>query len=118
MSFCAYCLNPAFLINLITNIFPLSNTFGQESSIESLKVSISLPSTIRYLRKAHARGYRVYDKSVDKAKNDYFREMLDEVLAWGLNSTFVTGDAWYSGIPNLKKVKNHRNGFLFAIESN
>ena len=28
-------------------------------------------------------NYRVYDKSEGKTKNDYFREMLIEVLAWG-----------------------------------
>ena len=63
-------------------------------------------------------SYRVYDKSENKTKNDYFRDMLDEVLAWGLQPSFVTGDSWYSGAPNLKKVKNHQVGFMFAVEKN
>lgn len=63
-------------------------------------------------------NFRVYDKSEGKTKNDYFREMLEEVLAWGLEPAFVTGDSWYSGEDNLKRVKNHALGWLFAIESN
>lgn len=63
-------------------------------------------------------NFRVYDKSEGKTKNDYFREMLAEVLAWGLEPAFVTGDSWYSGADNLKRVKNLRLGWLFAVESN
>jgi len=63
-------------------------------------------------------NFRVYDKSEGKTKNDYFREMLEEVLAWGLEPAFVTGDSWYSGVDNLKRVKNLRLGWLFAVESN
>ena len=36
----------------------------------------------------------------------------------GLKPKFVTGDLWYRGVPNLKIVKNHYLGFMFAIESN
>ncbi len=39
-------------------------------------------------------------------------------MAWGLQPSFVTGDSWYSGAPNLKKVKNHQVGFMFAVEKN
>ena len=63
-------------------------------------------------------NFRIYDKSEEKTKNDYFQDMMDEVLSWGLKPAFVTGDSWYSGVPNLKKVKNHQVGFMFAIESN
>jgi len=62
--------------------------------------------------------YRVYDKSEGKTKNDYFLEMLAEVLEWGLKPAFATGDSWYSCVTNLKKVKNHPRGFRFAVESN
>ena len=30
-------------------------------------------------------NYRIYDKKEGKTKNDYFQEMLTEVLTWGLN---------------------------------
>ena len=63
-------------------------------------------------------NYRIYDKTANKTKNDYFQEMLAEVLAWGLKPAFVTGDSWYSSAANLKMIKNHHQGFLFALESN
>lgn len=63
-------------------------------------------------------NYRVYDKSEGKTKNAYFQDMLAEVLEWGLEPAFVTGDSWYSCVENFKKVKNHPMGFLFAVESN
>lgn len=63
-------------------------------------------------------NYRIYDKAEGKTKNEYFLDMLDEVLAWGLQPNFMTGDSWYSCVDNLKTVKNHRMGFMFAVESN
>ena len=63
-------------------------------------------------------NYRVYDKEEGKSKNDYFLDMLAEVLAWGLKPAFVTGDSWYSGVKNLKAVKNHGLNSLFALKSN
>lgn len=63
-------------------------------------------------------NYRICDKSEGKTKNDYFREMLAEVLDWGLKPKFVTGDSWYSCVRNLKTIKNHQTGFMFAVEKN
>jgi hypothetical protein len=63
-------------------------------------------------------NYRIYDKADGKTKNDYFQDMLAEVLAWGLEPAMVTGDCGYSGVKNLKRVRNHPMGFLFALESN
>lgn len=63
-------------------------------------------------------NYRIYDKAEAKTKNDYFQDMLSEVLAWGLKPAFTTGDSWYSCEKNLKTVKHHGMGFLFAVESN
>lgn len=63
-------------------------------------------------------NFRVYDKSENKTKNDYFLEMLAEVLIWGLQPSFVTMDSWYSCVKNLKTIKNHQIGFLAALESN
>lgn len=62
--------------------------------------------------------YRLYDKADGKTKNDYFLEMLDEVLAWGVKPDFVTGDNWYSGVKNLKTIKNDGLGFSFGLKSN
>ena len=63
-------------------------------------------------------NFRVYDKSECKTKNDYFLEMLADVLNWGLQPSFVTMDSWYSCVKNLKTIKNHQIGFLVALESN
>ncbi len=63
-------------------------------------------------------NFRVVDKSEKKTKNEYFLEMLHEVLAWGLKSAMVTGDSWYSCVKNLKVIKNNDLGFMFAIKSN
>ncbi len=63
-------------------------------------------------------NYRIYDKKEGKTKNDYFQEMLIEVIAWGLKPRIVTGDSWYSGVENLKFLRNHKLGFLFGVEKN
>ena len=63
-------------------------------------------------------NYRIYDKNEGKTKNDYFREMLLEVISWGLKPRLVTGDSWYSGVENLKFLRNQKLGFLFGIEKN
>lgn len=51
-------------------------------------------------------NYRIYDKREGKTKNDYFREMFEEVVAWGLKPWLVTGDSWYASLGNLKFRKN------------
>ena len=56
-------------------------------------------------------NFRIYDPTDGKTKNDYFIDMLKEVLAWGLKPACVTGDSWYSSIANLKAVKKKRSGF-------
>lgn len=63
-------------------------------------------------------NYRIYDKQEGKTKNEYFREMVAEVIAWGLQPWIVTGDSWYSGVENLKFLKHQKLGFLFGVEKN
>jgi len=63
-------------------------------------------------------NYRLYDHSENKTKNDYFLEMLAEVISWGLIPSSVTGDSWYSGTKNLKAIKNKGLSFMFALKSN
>ena len=63
-------------------------------------------------------SYRIYDKLSKKTKNDYFKEMLIEVIGWGLNPSWVTGDSWYSSLDNLKFIRKQRLNFMFAIEQN
>ena len=40
-------------------------------------------------------NFRIYNPADGKTKNDYFIDMLKEVLAWGLRPACVTGDSWY-----------------------
>lgn len=63
-------------------------------------------------------NYRIYNKSESKTKNDYFLEMLREVLSWGLKPSWVTGDSWYSSIGNMKKIRKLNLQFMFGIEHN
>jgi hypothetical protein len=63
-------------------------------------------------------NFRIYDKLEHKTKNDYFLEMLSEVIDWGINPSYITGDSWYSCVKNLKTIKNHQCGFCFGLESN
>jgi hypothetical protein len=63
-------------------------------------------------------NYRICDKASGKTKNDYFKEMLVEVLTWGLVPTWVTGDSWYSSLENLKFIRGQKLNFMFGIEHN
>ena len=63
-------------------------------------------------------NYRIYNKEEGKTKNDYFMEMLEEVLAQGLRPSYVSGDIWYSSKENLKTIKDAGIGFLFGIKGN
>ncbi len=62
--------------------------------------------------------FRIYDKQEGKTKNDYFREMVLEVMQWGIEPAWVTGDSWYSSLENLKFLRNEKVGFLFGIANN
>jgi hypothetical protein len=63
-------------------------------------------------------NFRIYDKDENKTKNDYFCDMLDEVVSWGVDPEFGTTDCWYSCVKNLRKMKKHPMGFQVAVESN
>ena len=63
-------------------------------------------------------NYRLYNKEDNLSKNDYFRLMLSEVVAWGLRPSYVTGDSWYSSKENLKFMKKQELGFMIGIAKN
>lgn len=63
-------------------------------------------------------NYRIYNKQERKTKNDYLREMITEVLNWGIKPKAVTTDAWYSSQSNLKLLKNKQLGFLTGVAKN
>ena len=69
-------------------------------------------------------NFRLYDKQEGKTNKgfsrmyDYFREMVTEVQAWGVEVAWVTGDSWYSSVENLKFLRNEKVGFLFGVANN
>jgi len=63
-------------------------------------------------------NYRIYNQQEGKTKNVYLREMITEVLGWGLQPKMVTGDTWYSSQENLKFFKDKELGFLMGIAKN
>ena len=63
-------------------------------------------------------NYRLNDKQDGKTKHDYFREMIAEVMEWGIQPAIITADSWYASVGTLTHLKNGAWGFLFAIEAN
>lgn len=61
-------------------------------------------------------NFRIYVKEEGKTKNEYFRDMVSEVLKWGLKPELATGDSWYASIENLKFLRKQELSFLFGIE--
>jgi putative transposase len=51
--------------------------------------------------------YRIYDKNGDhKTKNEHLRDMVITAANRGFQPSFVMFDSWYSGVENLKFLKN------------
>lgn len=63
-------------------------------------------------------NFRAIDKADGKTKNELFREMVTEVLAWGLRPAMVSADSWFSGVENLKFLRDQGLGFVIALEKN
>lgn len=63
-------------------------------------------------------NFRVVDKVEGKTKNELFREMVAEVLAWGLVPAMITADSWYSGVENLRFLRDQGLSFMIALEKN
>jgi hypothetical protein len=60
-------------------------------------------------------NFRIYLKEDGKTKNEYFRDMVSEVLKLGLKPELTTGDSWYASIENLKFLRKQGLSFLFGI---
>lgn len=63
-------------------------------------------------------NFRVYRHSEGKTKNDYFQQMVTEVMDWGLRPGWVTADSWYSALDNLKFLRNKEVGIMMGLETN
>jgi hypothetical protein len=63
-------------------------------------------------------NYRLYDPDDGKTKNDYLREMIEEVMALGLLPSTITTDCWYASKKNLKFFKEKKLNFQVGIAKN
>ena len=63
-------------------------------------------------------NFRMVDKAAGKSKNDLFREMVAPGLGWGLAPAMVTADSWYSGVENLRFLRDQGLSFTIALEKN
>lgn len=63
--------------------------------------------------------YRLYDPDDDeKTKNDHFREMVQIAIERGVSPYFVLFDSWYSGIENLKFLRNLGLNWFTRLKKN
>ncbi len=62
--------------------------------------------------------YRVVDPNVKLTKNDLFQEMLRKAHARGVSPEIVCFDGWYSGIENLKLIRELGWRWLTRLKSN
>ena len=63
--------------------------------------------------------FRLYHKAQDGlSKNDHFRDMLQQAAERGFEPELVAFDSWYSGLPNLKQLRNLKWHWLTQLKSN
>lgn len=63
--------------------------------------------------------FRLYHKTQDGlSKNDHFRDMLQQAAERGFEPELVAFDSWYSGLPNLKQLRNLKWHWLTQLKSN
>ena len=63
--------------------------------------------------------FRVYEGGQDgTTKNDTFRQMLSAASARGMTPSHVLFDSWYSGLDNLKHIRDLRWHWLTRLKAN
>ncbi len=63
-------------------------------------------------------NYRIYNKSEGKTKNDYLREMIDEIIRWGIKAKNITTDSWYASKQNLEFFREKEFNFGVGLATN
>ena len=63
-------------------------------------------------------NYRLYNPLDKKTKNDYLREMIEEVIRWGVKPDTVTTDCWYASKKNFKFFRDKELNFQVGIAKN
>ena len=104
-------------INLLTLLWRGSSEedpIGGPPSEESLEEPISEEAS----RETHVPcDFRLYEKD-GKTKNEHFREMLDRASNREFGPEYVVFDSWYSGLDNLKKVRDLEWTFFARLKKN
>lgn len=63
--------------------------------------------------------FRLYNKAQDGlSKNDHFQNMLQQAAERGFEPELVVFDSWYSGLPNLKQLRNLKWEWLTQLKRN
>lgn len=63
--------------------------------------------------------FRLYNKGQDGlSKNDHFQHMVQQADDRGFQPELVAFDSWYSGLPNLKLLRNLKWPWLTQLKSN
>lgn len=63
--------------------------------------------------------FRIYNKAQDGlTKNDHFQEMVQQAAEHGFEPELVAFDSWYSGLPNLKQLRDLKWHWLTQLKSN
>jgi hypothetical protein len=99
-------------INLLTLLWrssseePVSEKASEESYSEGTPRETHVPC-----------DFRLYEKD-GKTKNEHFREMLDGASEREFGPEYVVFDSWYSGLDNLKKVRDLDWAFFTRLEKN
>lgn len=97
-------------INLLTLIW----RDGDEATLETTAEAASIPC-----------DFRLYDKplrerqgEVGKTKNEHFREMVSQANKRDFAPSYVLFDSWYSGLKNLKAIRENQWFFLTRLKAN
>lgn len=98
-------------INLLTLLW-------RASSEEDLEETFQEEKSETEAREAHVPcDFRLYEKE-GKTKNEHFREMLDRASERKFGPEYVVFDSWYSGLDNLKKVRDLDWTFFTRLKKN
>jgi len=63
--------------------------------------------------------FRIYHKATDgKTKNDHFRQMLEQAHTRGFQPEMVVFDSWYSGLKNLKAIRDYGWAWVTQLKAN
>jgi putative transposase len=63
--------------------------------------------------------FRLYKKAQDGlTKNDHFQHMIQQAFSRGFRPELTVFDSWYSGLPNLKRLRGLKWHWLTQLKNN